>query len=275
MTQPKLFDQSSLYVPAVSIVDSVTGSPFSISSQFYDAVSLGLVSGFSRVGAFGNNPDVDTGTLPEDCWTGGGLYPWMTAMTSLEVVSSSVSDSSAGVGARTITISGLNDLYMAVSQSITLNGTTPVAVPLQLFRINSSLITSAGTSQVNVGDITIRDTGAGAIRAIIPTGFGMTRQAPYTVVAGSSLLIKQLFLNIQSPSGTVNQYANMTTFFRSSAGVYRLPITIGCVNGAPYSHPIDPPIFVAEKTDFSLRTLNVSDSNTNITCAWNGILRVN
>lgn len=274
MTQ-KSFDQGALYVPAVAVVDSVTGSQYSLANEFNSAVSLGLVPGFTRVGSFGNNPDVDTGTVPEDCWTGGGNYPWMSSSTNLEIVSTSASDSSAGVGTRTVSIAGLDINYNPVVQVIALNGLIPVAIPLPLFRINSATSITAGSSQINVGDINIRDVSGGTVRAIIPLGFGITRQSQYTVAAGFSLLMKQLFINIQSPSGTVNQYANMSTFFRNSAGASRYPITIGCVNGTPYNHIAEPPIFVGEKTDVSLKTLNVSDNNTNITCAWNGVLRSN
>src|SRR3972149_2497177 len=100
-------------------------------------VAFGAVPGHTRVSALGSNPDVDTGTLPEDVWDGGGLYPFMTAATFLEVLSSSVNDSAAGTGARTITLFGLNASYVPVNQVITLNGVTPVAIPTALFRIQN------------------------------------------------------------------------------------------------------------------------------------------
>lgn len=276
--QQKSFDiPSGLYIPAVSVVDSVTGSPYSLSSNFYAAVSFGLVPGITRIAASGNNPDVDTGTVPEDCWSGGGLYPWMTGATSLEVVSTSANDTSAGTGARSVVINGLDVNFNPVIQTITLNGLTAVAVPLQLYRINSAVVTSVGTiGSNNNGDIVIRNSGAGTTRAIIPANFGMTRQSPYTVPAGFSLLITSLYIGVESPSGAVSQYANMSTYFKSATtNVARLPITIGTTNGNPYRHDIEPGILVTEKTDFSLKILNTSDNNANVTCAWNGILRAN
>lgn len=69
--------------------------------EFKRAIGFGQVPGYRRITALGNNPDVDTG-IHEDIWTGGGLYPWMTAATSLEIVSDSANDTAAGTGARTV-----------------------------------------------------------------------------------------------------------------------------------------------------------------------------
>jgi hypothetical protein len=85
------------------------------SHDFLQAVGLGQVPGYRRVTAIGNNPDLDTATLPEDIWSGGGQYPWMTGATALEVVSDSANDAAAGTGARTVTINGLDINYAEVA----------------------------------------------------------------------------------------------------------------------------------------------------------------
>lgn len=83
--------------------------------DFLQAIGFAQVPGYRRVAAIGNNPDLDTATLPEEIWTGGGVYPWLTASTALEIVSSSANDTSAGTGARTVTINGLSDAYAEVA----------------------------------------------------------------------------------------------------------------------------------------------------------------
>lgn len=242
--------------------------------DFLINVGFGLADGYTRVTALGNNPDIDTGTIPEDIWTGGGAYPWMTAATALEIVSSSANDAAAGTGARTVLINGLDANYVAVAQVITLDGITPVAIPTNLFRINSALIMSAGTGKVNAGDITIRDAGAGTTRAILPLGYGITRQSIYTVPAGSTLQIVSQFFGFNEVAGG-NKFARFATYIQSPNGFYRLPLELAVGDEPPYRHDGIPGLVLPEKTDFALRCTAVSGENTNLTAAWLGVQRLN
>lgn len=247
-----------------------------LTRDFLMNVGFGLVpgGGYIRVAALGNNPDVDTTTLPEDIWTGGGAYPWMTASTALEIVSSSVNDAAAGAGARTVVINGLDINYAVVTQTVTLNGTTPVAIPTSLFRVNSALIASAGSGKVNAGDLTIRDAGAGTTRAIIPLGYGITRQSAYTVPAGSTLQIISQFFGFNEVAGG-NKFARFATYIQSPSGFYRLPLELAIGDEPPYRHDGIPGLILPEKTDFALRCTAVSNDNTNLTAAWLGVQRLN
>jgi len=232
-------------------------------------VGYGLIANHRRVAGLGNNPDIDAG--PEDVWTGGGIYPWMTGSTSLEIISTSADDAAAGTGARTVTINGLDTAYAEIAQTITLNGTTAVAVPTPLFRIQSALIMTAGTAKVNAGDLVIRDLGAGTSRAVIPLGYGITRQSQFTVPASYTLIINSLLLCINRP--TSSRDATVATFIQSSTGIYRLPLEMS-VDGNPYRHDGVPGIVLPEKTDFGIRCTYVSAGNTDLTAAWLGILKL-
>lgn len=238
------------------------------------AVGFGLLNqaGYSRVTALGNNPSVDTGTVPEDIWTGGGVYPWMTAATALEVVSDNVNDTAAGTGARTVSLSGLNISYVPVVQTLTLNGTTPVAVPTDLLRINSMVIMSAGTGKVNAGALHVRDAGGGTVRAIIQAGYGITRQSIFTVPAGFTLQINSSVFCINRPSS--QRDCAISTFFQSPNGFYRMPLEIS-VDGNPYRHDGVPGIVVPEKNDFCFRATSVSANGTDITAGFLGIMKNN
>lgn len=239
--------------------------------DFFMLIGFGQISGYNRVAALGNNPDVDTGSQ-EDIWTGGGIYPWMTSATQLEAVSTSASDSAAGVGARSLLVNGLSDDYDPAPQSIALDGTTAVPIPTAIFRINGGLIMSAGSSGTNVGDIIIRDLGGGTTRAIIPAGYGITRQSQYTVRAGHTLSVVSLLMCINRPTSTRD--ATVATFIQSPNGFYRLPLEVS-VDGNPYRHDGNPGIIIPEKTDFGLRCTYVSTSNTDLQGAWLGILKDN
>lgn len=247
-------------------------------NEFLIRVGFGDVAGYSRVTALGNNPDIDTGTAPEDVWTGGGTYPWMTGATSLEVLSSSASDTVAGTGARTIRIDGLTTAFTPISQTITLNGTTPVAVPTQLYRINGILVLTAGSTQSNVGVITVRDAGGGTTRGQIDVsttgaGIGISRQSIYTVPAGFTLQIIDQAFSINKATGT--SWATLCTWIRSASGVARMPLLISVSSNQPYAQPGMPGIVLSEKTDFCYRCIEVSANNTNVTAGFLGVLRQN
>ena len=242
--------------------------------DFDTAVGLGLVPGVRRVTALGNNPDVDQGTLPEDVWSVGGIYPWMTASTALEIVSSSTSDSSAGVGARTVSIFGLDINYVEVVQTVTLNGTTPVSIPTPLFRVNSALIMSAGTNKVNVGDINIRRVTGGTVQAQIPVGYGITRAALFTVPAAHTLSVHSILYGL-TRSGGVDKNMTVSNFIQSPNGFYRMPLEISVSQVTPYRHEGKPGITLAEKTDFAFRVLESSASDASLTVAFLGTLYAN
>lgn len=236
-------------------------------------VGFGIVGDARRVTALGVNQDLNTDTLPEDIWSGGGIYPWMTALTSLEAFSSNPNDTSTGTGARTIFISGLDAGYNEISAAVVLNGAT-VAIPTKFFRINSVTVSTAGSGQVNAGDILIRDAGGGTTRAIIPAGYGITRQSQYTVPAGWTMqVISILFCFNRSTSAT--RTCTFATFFQASNGIYRLPLEISITNNQTYRHDGTPGIQVNEKTDFGIRCTSVSTNSSDVTSAWLGILRKN
>ena len=241
--------------------------------EWYTAIGLGLLSpDVRRVTALGNNPDTDAATVPEDVWTGGGVYPWLTAATSLEIVSSSASDTAAGVGARSVIINGLDINYVEQSDTMTMNGLTAVAVPRQYYRINNAVVVTAGTSENNVGTITIRDSGGGTTRGLISPGIGITKQAVYTVPAGHTLSIHSFFASLNRSTGAIDKTATVATSFRSSLGVLRMPLEFSVSTVVPYRQDGDPGITATEKTDVFLRVTFTSVNDTDVTAAFLGVL---
>lgn len=242
--------------------------------------STALTSKVRRVAVLGNNPDVDQVSVPETVWPNSGLYPWMTGATSLEAVSTSVQDSPTGTGIGAISLTLLDTNYVASIVPVTLNGTTAVAISGTWFRINGGLTTTKGSGAAanratNAGDIIIRDAGGGTVRAIIPTGKGITRQAVFTVEAGYTLQILSHYIGFnRGTGGGATRYMTVTNFIQNSAGVSRNPLDISC-DGEPYRHDGIPGVVLAEKTDYSLEVVAVSADNSDITAAFLGILMKN
>lgn len=242
--------------------------------DYFSAVSAGIVPDTRRVAALGNNPSIDTGT-DEDIWSGGGFYPYPAVAVTLEAVSSSAADTAAGTGARTILVNGLDLNYVEQSETVILNGLSAVALTKSYLRINSSFITSAGSGKVNSGSISIRDTGAGTTRAIIPLGYGATRQSVYTVPAGHTLTELSLFASINRSGGGAVRYATVAIYIGSPLGFYRLPLEFSVSSNTPYRHDGNPGIVIQEKSDFAIRCTNVTVNSTDVTAAWLGVLRKN
>lgn len=132
----------------------------------------GQVQGVRRVVFSGFNSDVDIGATPEDLFGGTGLIPAPAIPESWEIVSSSVNDTAAGTGARTVSLRTLDGNYDEIVQTVTLNGLTPVALSGTHIRINAGVVLTAGSGLINAGTLTIRVAGAGADRGTITTPEG-------------------------------------------------------------------------------------------------------
>lgn len=134
------------------------------SEPFELQVSRGQIRGHSIVHIFGYNPDVDSGA-EETIWTAGGLYQHLDTPSIMTVSSSSASDTSAGVGARTVYILGINSTGGEVSEVVTLNGQTAVNTTHTYTEIQTCSVLTAGSTEHNVGNISI---GTGTVTAGVP-----------------------------------------------------------------------------------------------------------
>lgn len=225
-----------------------------------------------RITALGNNPDTDTTSTPEDIWPLGGVYPFLSVATALEILSDNANDTSAGTGARTITINGLDGNYDEVIQTVTLNGLTPVSIPTALLRVNNVILMSAGSTEVNQGNITVRDVATSVARAYVQAGAGISRSSIYTVPNGYTLIINSMVFTINRAANT-NDAMEVVTHVRTNTGVYREPLILGVdVRNIPYRHDGEPGITVTQKSDFSLRVNFTQNNNINVTAGWLGIL---
>lgn len=77
--------------------------------------------------------------------------------TTMQVASTSANDTSAGIGARTLRVRGLDENYRRQDETITLNGLTPVSTTSQFIRINDLFVLTAGSTGSNEGSIHITD----------------------------------------------------------------------------------------------------------------------
>lgn len=168
---------------------NITGTtPGSGDIDFYLAVAKGDFTGYAKVSKFGRNPGVKSADY-ESIWDGTNLYPWPTAAETLNVVSTDADDTSAGTGARTVEIEGLNSSWAIITETVSMNGTTNVTTTNSFLRVYRARVVTAGSSGVNEGTITMTNTTSSNVLAQISvdnSGFGQTLMAIYTIPAGKT-----------------------------------------------------------------------------------------
>ena len=106
---------------------------------------------------------VDSGTIQLGGATAGTLnairatpYNEPTVGAQRSIASSSASDAAAGVGARTVRIDYLTTAGVALSETLTLNGVTPVnTVATNICYIEHIVVLTVGSTGRNVGTITL------------------------------------------------------------------------------------------------------------------------
>jgi len=175
------------------------------SSNFYLEVAKGNISDHSIFTLIARNPTV--GIVQEDIWGVGGKLIYPTAGEQWELVSTSVNDTAAGTGARTVTVFYLDDNHVRQEEIVALNGTTAVAmVATNAFRPRSIVVATAGDSDENEGDITLQVSSAGNPRNIALTGNNNDQDCHYTVPAGVTAFPIFVYEEINKNEDVVIEY---------------------------------------------------------------------
>lgn len=231
-------------------------------------ISEGRVQGYSVVNKFGRNTDIDTGTVPEDIWNGGGTYAGFPTGSAeqFEVFSSSAAD----VGVLTFTYLPTLDSTEYVQGTVTLNGTTPVATGVTGIRMHTARYSSGTSTDFNVGTITVRHiTTTANVFCVMPIGRSQTNVAAYTVPAGYTARVTRFFCRVL---GTVTSTVEGALWIRSRGGSPRLrrPFT-AAQNDAFEEYPYAG-LMLNAGDDIIVRISNVSANNTDVTAGYDLIL---
>ena len=228
-------------------------------TEFLIEVGKGNVPGHSLVQKFGFN-DAVNGTLGPITTTGD--YPTPTTAQSLEILSSDADDNSSGLGGRSVTIEGLDANWDEQSETVSLNGTTPVALSNTFTRVFRMQLASSGVySEVGAlthqGTITLRVSGGGdtwaeiALDSVTGAPMGQSEIGVYTIPAGKTGYLLYKHTTIES-SKTPSIY----WFRREGVDVVTAPFKprrlferhVGVIDSIEYN-PGAPIITLPEKTD--------------------------
>ena len=180
------------------------------------------------------------------------------SVVTLRVASTSASDTSAGVGARTVLITGLDSNYDSQTDTLSLNGTTPVNSTKQFLRITDIAVVTAGTSLFNVGNIYVSDS-ADTFTAGVPDnrlyfamdiGENIGKTAVYTVPRGFNLVPERIHINTTATGSNpiVVQIVNQNR--KISGNTYAIKDRFYISGFAELD--LSPSPFISEKSDIFL-----------------------
>lgn len=208
---------------------------------------------------FGRSAVIDTGDPPVDVWNNLSLYtghPIIAGGVPVEVLSTDAGDNMQ------VALIGLDATGIAQNETLTLNGTTPVASALMWKRLPRAFIDD---STMNAGAIIGRDSATPAnVFFRMPATRGQTDVAADTVPADKNMAITRFeFTSIRANGSPYS--AEVTLRARVPNGVYRAIRTYGLGNGFDIAVKLDVPIVLPPLTDIVARVENVSDNDVTVT----------
>ncbi len=218
----------------------------------------------------GENPDVDSGTVPETVWEIGSTYAFPTAASTATIVSSSANDTANGTGARLVFLEGLDSNWNEVSEVLTLNGTSNVTGTVSFFRVNNARVVFSGSGQTNAGNITVT-VNAKTVRYIAATE-SLDHTAVYSVPAKHHLFLLSTQAGLVRSS--TSAFVTMVTkvFVASTNTIYESAVVT--VDGAEFVNR-NPDLGlprVNEKSDIWYNIDYASTTNINAAMSVRGLL---
>jgi len=225
------------------------------------AIAEGNVTGRSSVSKFGQAKDFDTGDGFVTVWDGaedGAAWEQMLYQYSTTADIDSISSSDAGDN-HDITIIGLDSNWDEVTQTVTLNGQTRVALTTSLIRVyrayngNSTEFSGNVIIYVNTALTAGVPTDTTKIRAVIDPIAQQTLMCVYSVPAGKTAYLTRGYASTAGGSKTSNYVIQF--FVRNFGKVFRLQNVNSIGDTASSNIVLDyfVPLAIPEKSDLEVR----------------------
>lgn len=237
------------------------------SPEFIRGALAGVIPGVTRLVIGGTNTDIDILTTPEDIWGGSGTIPVPSSNESWEIVAQDANDTSAGTGARTVSLTTMNDGYIESTQTVIMNGLTAVALTGTHRWLQTGRVLTVGSNGFPHSPLIIRVTGGGAIRGYIST-LGVADQCAYTVPDNRRLELLDAIIG-QRIGGGSNKDAIVNFVVTLSNGTKLAPVRLPLVSSGvqmwrqalPNLIPFNT---LAARSRFTARAISVSSDGTTL-----------
>lgn len=207
-----------------------------------------------------NNIRVDVVSIGAAGAAANYVFPPAGGM-QMAVRSSSVNDTAAGTGVRTVHIHYLDDNYATQQEIVTLNGTSLVnTVATNILRVNDFHTVTAGSGAQAAGDITLENTAGTVIYSRISTGMNRARNAVFTIPAGKQGYITHWNASSGTTNGThYTRFVLRATTHENTLypGIFMSQDATGTLNSAT-NIDYDIPLHLPATTDIKVSV--ISDS---------------
>ena len=241
------------------VVRSIHGSyndatqNFSV-NNFNLEIVKGDVDGYSTINKFGLNENLNTSTF-EDIWDVGGVYNYPADNTSPITYLGSDDNNDT----EPIEIQGLDENGGLTNQTVTLQGTTHVILPIPLWRIFR--MKNAGSNNLS-GKVHASNTADNIVYAQIENGNNQTLMALYTIPAGKTGYLVQAGASLH---GLTTAYSVDGHFFiRQFGGVFQLKSTFALQTDgtSAIDKPFKLPLRINEKSDLKVNAISTKNGGS-------------
>lgn len=226
-------------------------------NNYFLEVAKGNIPNHTISSIFGENPDVDTATAPEDVWNYGGIYTFSTVADIDTISSSNAGDT------QELLIKGLDTNWAYIEQTKTLNGQNKVVLNTSLIRVlrieNNGSTDIAGDAYcyadcaivAGVPSVTAN------IRAVINNSQNISSMAIYTVPAGKTAYYIKGFIALTKNKTVAGDFSLLV---RTFGGVFKSKRIIGLttVGSSSWQYQYPTPIRISEKSDIVFRIDSVT-----------------
>lgn len=233
-------------------------------ADFYFEVATGDVRSHSAINKFGQNSDVDSAAA-EDIWDGGGVWNEPTTTQVYTIASTSATDTSAGTGARTLQIYGLDSAGALQNETVTLAGTTWVTPTNQYQMIHRMVVRTAGSGGANAGVISANAVTDANVTAQVSITANQTLMSIYKIPAGSDGCITGYYASANKAVGATAT-VNIILKAKPTGEVWQTKEVIGLVKDGsssvdkPYTIPncFEPLTIIKMSADTNVDNVDIS-----------------
>lgn len=235
--------------------------------------ALGINSQVSRVNISGYVTGVTT-VKSVDSLVQGAAAGIPAAALATTISSGSTSDTSAGTGARTVQVTGLDANSLVVTETATMNGRTGVTLANQYLRINDLTVLTAGSGTSNAGIIYV---GTGSITTGVPAviiagiavGDNNYLAARYSVPDAKKLVMTDINISSYDVSGTLGTPTKVQVDMKvrsGTTGIIQLIRRVWVSTDAT-TIKLNPALAVSGKNDIWFETVGTTSASVSVTAA--------